>query len=159
MNDKRLKIYLDDHLALMTGEVELAGRSHSNNSGRPLGSYLSQLKDEIDTQRIAARDVLAKINGSESDLKKGAVWLAEKVARFKLNDAVVSYSDLSRVDELEGLLSGAQERIFLWETLEALSEGDPRLVDVPHSFYLEQTRRHTEQLKEERRKAAAEAFS
>jgi hypothetical protein len=29
MNDKRLRIYLDDHLALMVAEVELIGRCWS----------------------------------------------------------------------------------------------------------------------------------
>jgi len=50
MNEERLNIYLDDHLALMVGETELAARCRSSNSGSPLGRFLQQLEDELSVQ-------------------------------------------------------------------------------------------------------------
>jgi hypothetical protein len=47
MNDKRMRIYLDDHLALMVAEVELLGRCWWNNRGAPLGEFLQQLENEV----------------------------------------------------------------------------------------------------------------
>jgi hypothetical protein len=41
MNDDHLKTYVNDHLALLVGETELAGRCHrSNKEGGPLPARL-----------------------------------------------------------------------------------------------------------------------
>lgn len=65
MNDKRLRIYLDDHLALMVAEVELIGRCWGSNRGTPLGEFLQQLENEVKAQKSIARDIIHRIGGKE----------------------------------------------------------------------------------------------
>ena len=97
MNDNQNKIYLNDHLVLMVGEVALARRSASSNRGTPLGEFLQRLEVETRAQKSIVSDVLHHLGGGESWTKRGAACFAEKLGRFKLNDSLVTYSALSRV--------------------------------------------------------------
>lgn len=159
MNDTRLIIYLNDHLALMVGEIELADRCESSNRETPLGEFLHRLGVEIEAQKSIVSDVIRRAGGSESTIKKGAAWFAEKLGRFKLNDSVLTYSDLSRVIELEALSAAAQERVALWDTLNAVAGGDGRFTGITFSFFRDQSQQQFEELGSRRRYAATQAFS
>jgi hypothetical protein len=161
MNDKRLRIYLDDHLALMVAEIELVGRCWGNNRAAPLGKFLQQLENEVKAQKSVARDIVHRIGGREgieSRAKQSAAWLAEKLGRFKLNDSLLRYSELSRVVELETLAAAAQERIALWDNIDAVASKDTRLEGITFSFFREQAQKHLDELNTRRRFAAVEAF-
>ncbi|WP_339746601.1 hypothetical protein [uncultured Rubinisphaera sp.] len=70
----------------------------------------------------------------QGQLKQGAAWLAVKIGRFKLNDSLLEYSDLSLVVELEAMLAVAQERIGLWVTLNSLTFTEVLLRDFVFLF-------------------------
>lgn len=162
MNDKRLRIYLDDHLALMVAEVELIGRCWGSNRGTPLGEFLQKLENEVKAQKSIARDIIHRIGGKEgieSKAKQSAAWFAEKLGRFKLNDSILRYSDLSRVVELEALAAAAQGRIGFWDNFDAVASKDTRLEGITFSFFREQSQQHLDELNTRRQFAAAEAFS
>jgi hypothetical protein len=161
MNDKRLRIYLDDHSALMVAEVELIGRCWWSNRNQPLGEFLQTLENEVKAQKSIVHDILHRIgakNTIESRLKKGAAWFAEKLGRLKLNDSLLTYSDLSRVIELEVLSAAAQERIALWDNLDSAAGDDSRLEGITFSFFRDQSQQHLDELNTHRREAAAKAF-
>ena len=161
MNDTRLLIYLDDHLALMVGEVELIGRCWRSNQGTTLGEFLQTLESEVQTQESVARDVIGRLGskeGVDSKLKQCAAWFAEKLGRFKLNDSLLSYSALSRVVELEALAAAAQERIAIWDNLDALAAKDSRLSGITFSQFRDQAQQHLENLNSYGRTAATTAF-
>ena len=161
MNDKRLRIYLDDHLALMVAEVERIGRCWWSNRGTPLGEFLETLENEVKAQKTIAKDLIHRIGGKEgieSMAKQSAAWFAEKLGRFKLNDSLLRYSELSRVVELETLAAAAQERIALWDNFDAVSSSDNRFEGITFSFFREQSQLHLQELNTRRRFAAAEAF-
>jgi len=145
MNDKLLRIYLDDHLALMVAEVELIGRCLRSNHASPLGEFLQQLETEVSAQRSMVQDIFQRIGGKEgieSTAKQSAAWLAEKLGRLKLNGSFLSYSSLSRVVELETLSVAAQGRVGLWDNLEAVASEDQRCEGIPFSTIREQSQRH-----------------
>jgi hypothetical protein len=52
-----------------------------------------------------------------SRMKQAAGWLAEKAGRFKLNDALLSYTSLARLLESEALLMSATARQAFWQTV------------------------------------------
>lgn len=162
MNDKRLRIYVDDHLALMMAEIELVRRCRRSNRVTPLGAFLQQLEMEVIAQKSIAKDVIHRIGGkdtSESRLKTGAAWFAEKLGRLKLNGSLLRYSPLSRVVELETLGAAAQERFALWDSFAAVVGQDSRLDGITFAFFRDQSQQHLEELNTRRRFAAAEAFS
>ena len=161
MNDKRLRIYLDDHLALMVAEKALIGRCWWSNRAIPLAEFLRQLENEVQAQKSIVRDVIHRIGGKETvegRLKQGAAWFAEKLGRFKLNDSLLTYSDLSRVVELEALAAAAQERIAMWDSLDAVAEQDSRLDGITFSYFRDQSQQHLDELLDRRRIAAVKAF-
>jgi hypothetical protein len=162
INERRLKIYLADHRALMVAEVELVGRCRSNNRCSALGDFLRQLDAELRKQQSLADDVFQRLGGKdtiEGRLKQGAAWFAEKLGRFKRNDSLLAYSELSRLVEVEALAAAAQARLELWDNLESLIREDPRFDDVAFSFLREQSQRHLDQLHMHRRHAARDAFA
>ena len=162
MNDKRLRIYLDDHLALLVAEVELIARCYGSNRGTPLGEFLQQLENEVKAQKSVVRDIIHRLGGKEgieSKAKQSAAWLVEKLGRFKLNDSLLSYSELSRVVELETLAAAAQERIGLWDNFDAVGGHDQRLDGITFSFFREQSQQHLNELNTRRRFAATKAFA
>ena len=56
---KHLATYLNDHLGGATAGVELAGSAASRNEGTPVGSFLAELRDEIDADRPRLINLIA----------------------------------------------------------------------------------------------------
>jgi hypothetical protein len=158
MKDDRLRIYVNDHLALLVGEIQLANRSWASNRETPLGDFLEQLEADLKQQRRTTSDVQKKIGGTENVIKQGAAWFAEKLGRFKLNDSLLTYSSLSRVIELETLAAAAQERAALWDNLAAITNADRRLKRFDFIGLRDQSKKHLSSLNTRRRRAAREAF-
>jgi hypothetical protein len=158
MNDDHLKIYINDHLALLVGEAELTERCHRSNEGGTLGLLLQELSADLHAEQQLLKQMLEKIGGSQSVVKQGMAWLAEKAGRFKLNDALLEYSDLSRLLELETLFVAAQERRSFWENLEAARGADTRLSQISFTSQQQQALRHAEALAKHRRDAARKAI-
>ncbi|MHB8864509.1 MAG: hypothetical protein ACYC6N_19060 [Pirellulaceae bacterium] len=161
MNDKRLRIYLDDHSALMVAEVELIGRCWRSNRTEPLGEFLQQLENEVKAQTSVVCDVIHGIGGDATlggRLKKGAAWFAEKLGRLKLNDSLLRYSDLSRLLELEAISAAALERVLLWDNLDSVAGNDSRLNGITFSFFRDQSQQQLDELNTRRRSAAVLAL-
>ncbi len=155
--DKLLRIYLNDHLAVMRGEVELARRCRSNNGGAELEDELSRLVEEVEEDRRHLRELLERSGMRESRSKQILASVAEKIGRLKLNGQLRGYSDLSRLVELEGLCLTAEHRLRLWRSLEIAAE-HPRLHDLPVGECLERATRQRQRLEEHRLQAARRAF-
>jgi hypothetical protein len=117
LTDRFLPIYLNDHLAGSVAGIELARRIRGSNEGTPLGTALAELCAEIEADQQTLRDVIARLEVSESRVKPAAAWLAEKLGRLKLNGQLHGYSPLSRVLELEGLEAGVHAKLLLWRAL------------------------------------------
>lgn len=161
MNTKALGIYLDDHSALMQGELELIARCRRSQQPGPLREFLEQLEREVIAQQTVVKDVKTRIGSRstwEGQIKSGAAWFAEKVGRLKLNGSLFNYSPLSRVVELESLSVAAGERIGMWNTFDALADADPRLDGITFAFFQKQSEDHLATLASYRRAAAMDAF-
>ena len=92
-------------------------------------------------------------------LKNIGAWTLEKAGRLKLNGELTGYSPLSRVVELEGLLTGITGKKGLWNALLEVAPSEPRL----DAERLERLRDRAEEqratVEELREKAAREAFA
>ena len=159
MNEKYLRIYLQDHLAGATAGLELARRTRGSNEGTEYGPPLAKLADEIEADRRMLQGILEDFGFGSDRLKTIAAWGLEKVGRLKLNGELTSYSPLSRVVELEGLLTGITGKKGLWVSLLEVAPSEPRLdADVLGRLRdrAEEQRATVEELRE---KAAREAFA
>jgi hypothetical protein len=125
---KYLPIYLNDHYAGATLGVELAKRAAKNNDGNAeFGPPLATLATEIDEDRDALKRIMASLDVSEDRIKATLFWMGEKVGRLKPNGELLQFSPLSRVVELEGLITGVSGKLSLWRTLIELVPREDRL--------------------------------
>ena len=159
MNEKYLRIYLQDHLAGSTTGLELARRTRGANEGTEYGPPLAKLADEIASDRRQLENIMRDLGFGADKMKNIAAWSLEKAGRLKLNGELTSYSPLSRVVELEGLLTGITGKKGLWISLLEVAPREPRLdADVLGRLRdrAEEQRTTVEELRE---RAAREAFA
>ena len=117
MNTRLLGVYLNDHLAGAIGGEELAKRCLSHNRHSPLGEYLARFVVEVREDRGALERLMERLDVRRDPLKPRASWLLEKLGRFKMNGGVLRYTELSRLEELEGLCLGVEGKACMWRGL------------------------------------------
>jgi hypothetical protein len=113
-----LAIYLNDHLAGSTAGVELARRAASNNASNEYGRVLSDIAREIEEDRAMLEALMDRLGVGRDRVKSAAAWMAEKAGRLKPNGHLLSYSPLSRLEELEILLLGVSGKLAMWRALD-----------------------------------------
>ena len=112
-----LGVYLQDHHAGATTGVALARRAARANRGGVYGAELELIAAEIEEDMLSLEQVMSTL-GVKPDRRKDAIgWLGEKLGRLKRNGTWTSYSPLSRLVELEGLMLGVRGKQGLWEAL------------------------------------------
>ena len=126
MHPKRLSTYLNDHLAALTGGVELAKRTLGSNGGTPYEPTLTEVRAALEEDKAALLETMQRLDVDKNPVKEGLGWVAEKLGRLKPNDQLTGYSPLSRVVELEGLELILAANGALWTTLAAVAGEDVR---------------------------------
>jgi hypothetical protein len=158
MNWKLIRIYLQDHLAGSTGGLELARRAAGQNKGTPYGEPFAKLAEEIDADRRALESLMEELGFGADRAKNVAFWVGEKAGRLKLNGQLTGYSPLSRMIEIEGLISGVNGKRSVWLTLLDVAEAEPKLDAERLRRLLERAEQQLEALHELRTRAAREAL-
>lgn len=158
MNEKFLRIYLQDHLAGSTAGLELARRTRGANEGTEYGTPLAKIADEVEADRRQLEGIIDDLGFGGDRLKNAAAWGLEKAGRLKLNGQLTGYSPLSRVVELEGLLSGISGKKALWVALLELAPSEPRLDAELLGRLRDRAEEQRATVEELREKAAREAF-
>jgi hypothetical protein len=158
MRNEHLKTYLNDHLAGAKMGLQLVRDCQAHNPEEPLSTFLQQLAEEIDEDHDVLIDLYARLPGRENVLKKATAWLASKASRLKLESILLQYSDLTRLEELEGLLLGVRGKLALWEAFDTACVSDERFSDVDFRRLQQRARRQHDQIEEHRLRAARKAF-
>jgi hypothetical protein len=116
--ERRLDVYLNDHLATETVAVELARRTRGSNGDDPdLGPSLAELCVEIEADRTTLERAMRALGVGRGRVKPTAAWAGEKLGRLKLNGQLKGYSPLSRMVELEGLQLLTTGKLQMWRSL------------------------------------------
>lgn len=121
-NTKLLGTFMQENLGVLIVNQRLAERCRGSNPSGPLGGFLAALGEELENERAALEATMRSKSVRPKRLKNAVLAAAERLARLKPNGTLLSYSDLSRVYELHGLCLLTEHRIFLWQTLAALSD-------------------------------------
>ena len=159
VDQKYLRIYLQDHLAGSTAGLELARRTRGANEGTEYGPPLAKIADEIEADRRALQGVMEDLGFGGDSIKNVAAWGLEKVGRLKMNGQLTGYSPLSRLVELEGLLTGITGKRALWVSLIALAPTEPRLDAARLERLRDRADEQRATVEALREKAALEAFT
>lgn len=113
-------IYVNDHLAMVAGELDLAQRISRHAKDQALRDFLAEYVSVVRTQQNAMRQILKSRKGREGFLKATLVRGMEKLGRFKPNGHLLTESPLTKVVELEGLMLAADARGLFWGTVRSL---------------------------------------
>jgi hypothetical protein len=159
VNEKLLRIYLQDHHAGSTTGLELARRIHGSNKGNEYGQVMAKVVDDIAADRKALESVMGELGLGADKIKDIGAWALEKAGRLKLNGQITGYSPLSRVVELEGLVTGITGKISLWVALLQIAPEEPRLDAARLERLRERGESQRATVEELRERAAREAFS
>lgn len=158
MDDRLLGIYLNDHLAGATAGLELAKRCAGRNRGSEIGKKLEKIVKEIEEDRASLRLVMKRLGATENVAKTSLAWVAERTGRLKLNGHLLTYSPLSRLEELEALRLGVEGKLALWRTLKEARGADPRLEGIDLDELARRAERHSGELEPMRLEAGVGAF-
>jgi hypothetical protein len=157
-SQKYLPIYLNDHLAAAVGGVQLARRAAKQNRDTGYGESLATLAAEINEDRRTLQSLLKALDVRGDAIKILASVGAEMFGRLKLNGSLVSYSPLSRMEELEFLLVGVNAKAVLWRALRDSIADDPRVKDYDFDELIKRATSQRQRLEGLRRRAAAEVL-
>lgn len=127
MDEKRLRIYMQDHLAGATAGEALAQRTRENNQGTTYGDALGRLADEISADKRELEQIMDAFGFGPDRAKNLAFLVGAKAGGLKPNGQLRGYSPLSRVTEMEGLIAGISGKLSLWRALAELAPEEPRL--------------------------------
>jgi len=127
VDEKLLRIFMQDHLAAATAGLELARRTRGANQRTAYADDLERIAEEIADDRQALEELMADLGFGSDRVKNIGAWTGEKLGRLKLNGRLTGYSPLSRVIELEGLVAGISLKLSLWGILLEVSEQEGRL--------------------------------
>jgi hypothetical protein len=159
MAQKLLRIYLQDHLAGATFGLELVRRAGGANEGTEYGEPLAKLADDIEADRRSLESIMDDLGFGADRAKNVGFWVAEKAGRLKLNGQLSGYSPLSRMIELEGLITGVNAKRSLWQSLIDVSDDVPELDAERLQRLRERAEQQLETLHGLRARAARDAFA
>jgi hypothetical protein len=122
-----LRIYINDHRAAASGGIALARRCERANRGTALGDELCRLIGELEWDAEELSGIARRLSVPDDPFKHAVARVGEVVGRIKQNGRLRDYSPLSRVLELELLLSGIDAKRSLWRSLRC---SGPPLFDI-----------------------------
>ena len=127
MSMEDLSSYLNDHLAGSVGALELLDRLIDVYKEKPLERFFGDLRNEIAADQETLKELIAKLGGKESTVRKAGAWIVEKLSRAKIQLSETREGELGLFLALEGLALGINGKRSLWRALAAASETAPHL--------------------------------
>ena len=154
---KELDSYLNDHLAGSVGAIELVDHWSKLCDGKPLATFLADLKKDIEADQKTLRELMRALGTKESSIRPAGAWVAEKFSRARFAIAGDEIGGLGLVLTLETLVMGITGKKLLWRTL-AGSEL-PRTGNIDFAEMEQRAEQQVARVELERIRAAREALS
>lgn len=155
---KLLSVYLQDHHAGSVTGTNLARRIAGQNEGTVYGEEMARIADEIEEDQRTLEELMAKLDVGTDRVKDAIAWGGEKVGRLKPNARLLSYSPLSRLIELEGLLMGVTAKGGMWRALEGVKDQIEGLEGFDFAVLDARAKDQRSRLEDLRLQAASEAL-
>ena len=157
-DDRLLRIYMSDQLALGVLWREIARRAHNSSNGAAEGAALGRVATEIAEDVSLFEQMMRRLGFSTRTPKTALAVAAERLGRLKLNGRIISRSPLSRFEELDFLVMGIDGKVVLWQNLRDGAGLGSRLPDINFDALIERARNQRAQLEPFHAQAAQEAL-
>lgn len=159
MTDDILRTYLNDHLAGATAAIELLQHLTKYRSGSDAQQRYVQLSQEIEEDRQVLQDILARLGGTESPVRKAAGWLSSKLGQVKMVLDDTGDDQLRVLEALEALSLGIQGKLLLWGAMATAASRVPLLQSVDFGRLQQRAHDQFEQVDGERLQVAKVALA
>jgi hypothetical protein len=153
-----LAIYLTDHFAGATFGLNLLRRCCAKNEGTLFAAPLTDLVHEVEADRSTLLSLLKTVGAKPSVIKTAAGWTLERLLRLKPNGDPFTYTPLSRMAELELLVTGIAGKRAMWVALDSVSARDGRLDAFDFRALAERAERQLDSVERLRLDAVALTF-
>lgn len=157
-DDRLLRIYMSDQLALGVLWREIARRAHRAAGETPEGAALGDVAAGIAEDVVTFRQIMRRLGFSTRTPKNALALVAERLGRLKLNGRLVSRSPLSRFEELDFLVMGIDGKVVLWQNLRDGAGLGERLPDIDFEHLIERARSQRAELEPFHAQAARAAL-
>jgi hypothetical protein len=157
MSSNPLITYLNDHLAGSVAALQLL----EHLLALPPGAAHEQLRvirTEVEEDQRALQDILKGLGGKESQLRKAAAWLTERLGQAKLKLDDPGDGDLRLFEALEAVGLGIQGKVSLWRALASVAAAMPELQRVDFQQLERRARDQFERIETLRLRAARTAL-
>ncbi len=154
MADDQLGAYLTDHVAGSTAGVSLAKQILSETEGTPLGTFMSGVVADIESDQKVLEGLIERLAIDRSPLKQAATWVAERMSRIRFNPVSLGSRELELLMELEALWMGVCGKLSLWESLDELKATDERLASLDTTTLIARAQSQADGLRIQRRAMA-----
>jgi hypothetical protein len=126
MSADSLVTYLNDHLAGSVAALELLDLLRSTGPDSRREVYRG-LRQEIEEDQHVLQQIIQRLGGKESRVRKAAAWLTEKLGRAKFRFDDPGDGELRTLEALEALCLGVQGKLALWRALAVVAGSQPEL--------------------------------
>lgn len=138
--------------------MSLAKRMAKENQGNEFGREMSQIAAAIEEDQAALERILKSVGARTRRWRQAGAILGERLSRLKPNGKLFSYSPLSRVLELEGLILGVSGKLQLWRSLLESRSQDSRFDVAALERLRDRASEQRRQLEQLHARAAKQAF-
>jgi hypothetical protein len=159
MVNKHLAIYLNDHLAGATGALELLAHLEEAQAGTTVGAFLTQVHADIEADHQELKQLMERLDITESVTRKVGAWLGEKAAQLKLQMDDKASGSFCLFEGLEALVVGIEGKQGLWRALAVVSGEVPELQGVDYDRLAQRAVEQHDRVDERRLAAAKEALA
>lgn len=117
-----LNLYLSDHLTGAVAGSERIKKMADAYVDTPVFEQLSRVADDIRSERAFLTSLISDLGLRRLRHRQVASWVAERVARLKLNGRIVRRSPMTLVLEAELMRSAVIGKLGGWQTLSELAD-------------------------------------
>lgn len=158
MSSTILTTYLNDHLAGSVAALELVDLL---STSRPTSDHdqFAALRAEIEEDQQVLQQLLERLGAKESQVRKAAAWLTEKVGQAKLKFDDPGSGKLQTLEALETLGLGIQGKMGLWRALSTVAGTVPEIQGLDYPRLQQRAKDQFERVERLRLQAARTALA
>jgi hypothetical protein len=158
MTTQALPIYLNDHLAGAVAAVELLDHLIELHRGSDRRTFYETVRAEVIEDQKVLQELVSRIAGRESQVRKAAAWLSEKLAQAKLAIDDRTDGQLRTFEALEALALGIQGKLLLWKALAEAASVNPVIRGLDFVRLQERAQDQYDRVSQERLQVARRAL-
>lgn len=118
VDQRKLGVYLDDHLAGAAAAIRRMRRTARTLAGTPAGGLLDQIADEVNEEKTELVGIIHDLGLRRSGIKQVLARVGEVAALVKHDRPLGRSQSMNTLLEVELLRSGVMGKRGLWQTLE-----------------------------------------